>query len=222
MSIYTERERGGGEPSYVSVLFIHPCVCVDWEHTFGPKGLVSTKVCIWSSVMLLSWATMFDWHVVLPESRTNIVNDTCLKDVGLFLRILLSTPSFVVKRSQRTRLFSCGLNNYALLITMREIQFWNPIFANVSLQDSIMRHKFRCVYLIGGSRRTWETNQITPTYLRVHFQVQELKILSGTNVASLFHQISVVPTQENPSPKVCNPCLVTFLIMIPMFKWYVV
>ena len=44
----------------MSVLFVHPRVRVDREQKFGPKELVSTKMCKWSSVILLSWTTMFD------------------------------------------------------------------------------------------------------------------------------------------------------------------
>ena len=80
--------------------------------------------------------------------------DTCLKEIGLRLQILMTTqqwtqlggPTYPGKESTK----------HALPITIGDPIF-NPVFAYVFIVDLLMQHKFRCVNLIGrGCWRTWK------------------------------------------------------------------
>ena len=84
-----EREREGAIVYERSTTLAPACSC--WSRanfwTQGMSDLVYTKMCRQSSVIILSWTAMFDWCVVLQWSRTNIIKDMGLKDIGLLLQI---------------------------------------------------------------------------------------------------------------------------------------
>ena len=58
----------------------------------------------------------------------------------------------------------------------REVRFWIRFFISFSMH-LVMEHKFCFVDLIARSIRTWERNQITPTYNQVSTSVTPLSVI---------------------------------------------
>ena len=102
-------------------------------------------------------------------SKSKHHKDTCLKEIGLHLQILVTTPHSIVNTIGsslgRTHVSSEGINKHALPMTITKsgevwfliwfLQMFRCRFGNAT-------QTLRCLNLIG---RTWNANQITPTYL---------------------------------------------------------
>ena len=77
---------------------------------------------------------MFDWCEVRQGPRNKHRKGTCLKESGLHLEILLTTPCLVVNVIGRTYVFNEGINKHAHSITisrLHEAQFFIRIFVDV-------------------------------------------------------------------------------------------
>lgn len=95
---------------------------------------------------------------------------TCLKENGLQLKFLLSTPHFMVDITQRTCVSNQRINKYALwwpYLNHRRSGF-QSIFCWSLIVDLLMEHKFCCVHLISRSCRTWKTNCINTHIPSIH------------------------------------------------------
>ena len=127
-----------------------------------------SKVCRCYVVTFLNWTSRFGWYVVRWGSKSKHRKDTCLKESGLRLQILITTLHSIPNTVGRTSVSSSQSNRHALPIIItnakvvhfliRYLHMFHHKIANATLN-------IFGVNLISRSWRTWKINQKTPTYL---------------------------------------------------------
>jgi len=116
----------------------------------------------------------FDWYVVWRGSKNKLHKDTCLKEIVLRLQILIMTLHSIVNTQLGGLMYhikkSTNMHFQQPQLNQGRSNFQSD-FHICFIVDLLVHHESCCVHPIDkSSRRTWKTNQITPTYLGCSIQ----------------------------------------------------
>ena len=138
---------------------------------FGPKNITATndswilerKVCGCYSVVFLNQTPIFDWYTVMWGSKNKHYKGTCLKEIGLHLQFILTTPHSIVHAIKSAYAFSSKSKKHALpiigIIKSRDIRF------SLMLHCRFAKHHLNCVNLIYRTCTENMKNKLNNTHI---------------------------------------------------------
>ena len=116
----------------------------------------------------LNQTPRFDWFAVRFGSERKYHKDTCFKEIGPRLQILITALHSIMNIDGRTYVSILGINKHEVSITITKSRAVRFSIRSLQIDDSsfvdlLIDHTFNCVNLINRSWRTWELDQTTPT-----------------------------------------------------------
>ena len=121
-------------------------------------------------LLFINRTPIFGWYVDWGGSKNKHHKDACLKKIGLHLRVLIIILQSIMNTIERSYYVS-GLKTYKHSLPRRPQlnkgrSDFQSGFCIRFIVNLLMQHReFCCLSLIGGSWRTWKTNQILGTHI---------------------------------------------------------